>query len=110
MSEPADKILHERELFKAMQSKVIDRAIHVSVDNGVGPMSTWPPEIILKATRQLCKEIDLRPSEDVTPFQIDRKLEDLVVQDAWGSFYWDQSNKRHLKLNPPGWAERGGGG
>ena len=51
---PAFKVLHERELSEAISNKVIERAIRVAVDNG--PQGTWPGEILVKATKQLCKE------------------------------------------------------
>jgi hypothetical protein len=99
---PAEKLLNERQLFVATQSKVIDRAIRVQVDNVPFP-GVMPGEILVKATQRLCNDVS---GEELTPYKIDRILEDIVIEDAWGSFYWDQSNKRHLKLNPPGWADR----
>jgi hypothetical protein len=99
---PAFKVLHERELSEAMSDKVIQRAIRVAVDNG--PRGTWPGEILVKASQQLCKELG---SEEPTPYRIDRMLEDIVIEDAWGSFYWGSDGKRHLRLNPPGWKDRG---
>ena len=98
---PAEKLLHERRLFVAVESKVIDRAIRVQVDEG--PRGTWPGDILIKASQRLVKELG---SEELTPYKIDRTLEDIVIDGNFGSFYWDSSNKRHLKLNPPGWAER----
>ncbi|MGP8069878.1 MAG: hypothetical protein ACLP5V_08315 [Candidatus Bathyarchaeia archaeon] len=95
------KILHEDELYKKVEKKVIDRAINVTVDNG--PRGTWPGDILVKAAERLAKESG---TGEVTPYGIDRTLEDIVIKDGWGSFYWDTSNKRHLKLNPPGWADR----
>jgi hypothetical protein len=102
---PTQKLLHEGELFDAMSKKVIDRSIQVTVDNTPSDSypGTWPGEILVKATRRLCKELG---AEELTPFKIDRTLEDIVLEDSWGSFYWDSENKRHLRLNPAGWADK----
>jgi hypothetical protein len=101
---PADKLLNERKLFDAMQSKVIDRAIQIKVDNGPhGTFSTLPGEVLVKATKQLCNDVG---GEELTNFKIDRTLEDIVIKDSWGSFYYDSENKRHLRLNPEGWGDR----
>lgn len=99
---PTEKLLHEKQLFVAMQSKVIDRAIRVQVDNVPWP-GAMPGEILVKATQRLCNDVG---GEEVTPYKIDRTLEDIVIEDGLGSFYHDSENKRHLKLNPPGWANR----
>lgn len=98
---PTEKLLHERQLFDAMRDKVIDRSIRVTVD---GPWpNTMPVEVLLEATRKLVRDIG---NEEVTPYTIDRMLEDTIINGNFGSFYWDQSNKRHLKLNPPGWSDK----
>lgn len=101
---PAFKLLHERELSEAMSDRVIRRAIEVSVDNG--PRGTWPGEILVKASRQLLKESTEPGAEELTPLRIDRVLEDTVIQGGFGSFYFDSTGKRHLHLNPEGWADR----
>jgi hypothetical protein len=99
---PVDKVLHERQLSDAMRDKVIARSIRVTVD---GPWpGTMPAEVLLEATRKLVRDLS---NQEVTPYTIDRMLEDVVIEDGWGSFYWDSENKRHLKLNPPGWKDQG---
>jgi hypothetical protein len=95
---PAFKVLHERELFEEMSKRVIDRAIETRVDNG--PKGTWPGGILVKATKRLCKDVD---GEPLTPFKIDRVLSDIVVEEGFGSFFFDGENKRHLRLNPNGY-------
>jgi hypothetical protein len=95
---PAEKVLHERQLEEAMSKRVIDQAIKVAVDNG--PKGTWPGLILVKATKRLCKDID---GEPVTAYKIDRILTDIVVEEGFGSFYFDGENKRHLRLNPNGY-------
>ncbi len=101
---PADKILQERNLEEAISRKVIDRAIQVHVYNG--PQGTWPGEILVKATRQLCKESSEPGAEEITRYKIDRTLEDIVINDNWGAFWWDASKKRHLTLNSDEWRDR----
>jgi len=101
---PADKVLQERKLEEAISRKVIDRAIQVHVDNG--PQGTWPGEILVKATKQLCKESSEPGAEEITPYKIDRTLEDIVIKDNWGAFWWDASKKRHLTLNSDEWRDR----
>lgn len=81
-----------------MQSKVIDRAIQVHVDNG--PKGTWPGAILVKAAKRLCKDVD---GEELTSHKIDRTLTDVVIEEGFGSFYFDGENKRHLVLNPNGY-------
>lgn len=97
----AEKLVQERKLEEAVSRRVVDRAIQVRVDNG--PQGTWPGEILLKATRQLCKEAG---AEELTPYKIDRTLEDVVINDNWGAFWWDESKKRHLTLNPEEWRDK----
>jgi hypothetical protein len=97
---PAFKLAHERELSEAVSDKVIQRAIRVAVDNG--PQGTWPGEILVKASQRLCKEVG---SEELTPYRIDRMLEDIVIEDAWGSFYFGSDGKRRLRLNSQEWRE-----
>jgi len=103
---PAFKVLHERQLEEAMSKRVIDQAIKIAVDNG--PRGTWPGEILVKATRQLCKESTEPGAEEITAYRIDRALEDTVINGNHGSFYWGSDSKRHLVLNPEGWGEKKG--
>ena len=104
---PAFKVLHERELSEAISNKVIERAIRVAVDNGPqGTWPTWPGEILVKATKQLCKESSEPGAEEITPYKIDRTLEDIVIKENWGAFWWDASKKRHLTLSSDEWRDR----
>lgn len=98
----AEKLVQERKLEEAVSRKVIERSIRVHVD---GPWpNTWPGEILVKATKELCKEVG---GEELTSFKIDRTLENIVIRDGWGAFWWDASNKkRHLTLNSEEWMDK----
>jgi hypothetical protein len=100
---PAEKVLQGRQLEEAMSKLVIERSLRTDVD---GPFpTTFPGELLLTVTRQLCKESGEAGAEELTPLRIDRALEDAVINGNWGSFYW-RSGKRHLRLNSPEWRER----
>jgi hypothetical protein len=70
---------------------------------------TWPAEVIVKATKRLCREVNSLQlpgqSGEISAYKIDRTLEDIVIGDSAGAFYWDEEGKRHLRLNPPGWPD-----
>lgn len=98
---PAEKVIQKRKLHDAIEREVIARSICICVDGPWPP--TMPGENLFEATRRLVRDID---NEAVTPYAVDRCLEAVVISGGFGSFYWDSSNKRHLRLNSPEWREK----